>query len=174
VLKRYLQERSTKIGRYNKRKYSNTVTNFVVHYRNILRRNRQFRTLKHRINITNKLSLLSILTQRVNLPVKLRKCYNDFHAFSFTLYTLHNKHACAIPVVVTIRCNRVLSLSRCIRGMRGISINSRNQKRRSGRGCALCAPFPLPNVLLYGPTPLPHAPTDVAFLPPRRSSSWDL
>lgn len=28
--------------------------------------------------------------------------------------------------------------------MQGISINSRNQKRRSGRGCALCAPLPPP------------------------------
>lgn len=107
------------------------------------------------------------------------------HSFSFALYTLHNTHACAILVAVTTRCNRVPlplsfspSLSRCIRGMRGISINSSNQKRRGGRGWALCSPPPHPTLppsfYCMDRRPLPHASTDVAFLPPRCSRSWDL
>ena len=58
------------------------------------------------------------------------------------IITTHARSSSSSPLAVTVFHSP--SLSRCIRGMRGISINSRNQKRRSGRGCALCAPLPPP------------------------------
>lgn len=83
-----------------------------------------------------------------------------------------------MPVVVTIRCNRV-PLSICL--SRAVYVECEafqliaGIKRDGADEAVLCVlPFPHPFVLLYGPTPPPHAATDVAFLPPRCSSSWDL
>lgn len=134
----------------------------LVHL-NILRRRWLVYNTKHKRIITNQPSTLPVLAQRFRTPSQVKKIlgWKIFSPIFFSaLYTLHNNHACAIPVVVTTRCNRVqlplsLSLSRSIRGMRGISINSRNQKRRSGRGSALCAPLPPPlRSTLWTDTPL--------------------